>query len=1245
MKHFSGSASKVPEQGTVIEQHPRRQRTFLPSNNRSPSDAFNSPPRLVHRQTAADSELDRVVSDFENALESYRRRSVSPCNSDSAELAARWRKPSGSVAEVNERWQHCRQFNSLPRASSLVIMTERNRIYSRSNSNSPQRSAASSRCSSPRDDRSAYEVSEEMMETIRSLQKLSQMGDERDFRPICTGNVKDTTTTLVGDEEFRTQKTGFSNLSHLDVTGATVRLGIDEPIVRTSVAYETYSADGEAHGCGINTHSFGSIGQKDSDAIEIQKCMLSENSHDRPQETIGSSHPDTTNQPKPGHESVFSALGVIDDLLDSGGTSKGIVRLGIEEPIASCEVAYETTDSDKEGINQKATSNQSLCDGATVCDALEVIDDLLDSRATPNLGVRLGIEEPIARCVAAYETTDTGKNTGETISGGTSSVNAKATDVNLCSRDFVSENKADNNAAENRHDDNHSTPLEFHQQHQHIIKPDSRVTRDECSAHGTGKIGFDVILKEQPSSSVLNASQLNVSYESPPIRQSPSLSFSSVRLETITPSRPTSRHVPSQTSVVSRESVGTETDLTSLQVEQIQEKLRVLSAEQLLRNSSPSTREEATQLSEVDLGVNYVRGAFSFAESADFGVQVDISDKNAKSMAVPSSLKSLSSSDIVQGNTTSQPRLTRTVGTSCTLLVDTNAVSTAPAPRPSKAVGCQAVNTGVSRGTNTARNSQTEHKNKSTMTIGPKVRTVSCGQSTETRNQTSQTDCLKEPTPAAMEELRPANSNSLNLLSNSGSKASRIPRPCSSIFSATDSVEMPLRPASAEPLSTCQLHRSRSARHRNLSAASSDSTGSFGARSAVSGSGRTRRAAAAIDSELLLRRRGTITRSTSAASNLQRTFNSLRQRSSPLLDRRKTFHVSSPLTAFSKLQQKRYGQENILGNSPYSRDSIGPGGDTKRLLGTPELMDQLEEVLAKFDTRGSAVRGSDALLELQGLWFDTAAGKSASSDNVRYMIERMFERISKDLASHIVNMTDVNGNRVVHYAASHNNLPVLVVLLNSQLCDMNVPNRAGYTCLMLLALSCRDQQPTDDAEECSSIILDRKQPKRTYFDKSSYKDGDEKTRESTYREDHGWDRTPCGTGDLQPKEIEEVLQQHEEDKQIRAVMNSLNVNAIARTTGQTALMLAATHNRQRMVRFLLESSADVNIQDKDGSTALMCAAEHGHTLIVSQLLSAPGCQLQLTDNDGCTAQQVALLAGKRHIAVILDRHFSNRTHV
>lgn len=41
----------------------------------------------------------------------------------------------------------------------------------------------------------------------------------------------------------------------------------------------------------------------------------------------------------------------------------------------------------------------------------------------------------------------------------------------------------------------------------------------------------------------------------------------------------------------------------------------------------------------------------------------------------------------------------------------------------------------------------------------------------------------------------------------------------------------------------------------------------------------------------------------------------------------------------------------------------------------------------------------------------------------------------------------------MHYAVSHGNFDVVSILLDSKVCDINKPNKAGYTSVMLVSLA------------------------------------------------------------------------------------------------------------------------------------------------------------------------------------------------
>ena len=108
-------------------------------------------------------------------------------------------------------------------------------------------------------------------------------------------------------------------------------------------------------------------------------------------------------------------------------------------------------------------------------------------------------------------------------------------------------------------------------------------------------------------------------------------------------------------------------------------------------------------------------------------------------------------------------------------------------------------------------------------------------------------------------------------------------------------------------------------------------------------------------------------------------------------------------------------------------------------------------------------------------WFAVAGRKSSRAEYVNDFLDAL-ERLahSQILLRCVVNLLDNNvnkitesaylpfsviffyvlqGNSVLHYALSHNNLPVVGVLLDSKVSQVDLVNRAGYTALMLASLA------------------------------------------------------------------------------------------------------------------------------------------------------------------------------------------------
>ncbi|PIK43551.1 KN motif and ankyrin repeat domain-containing protein 1 [Apostichopus japonicus] len=180
-------------------------------------------------------------------------------------------------------------------------------------------------------------------------------------------------------------------------------------------------------------------------------------------------------------------------------------------------------------------------------------------------------------------------------------------------------------------------------------------------------------------------------------------------------------------------------------------------------------------------------------------------------------------------------------------------------------------------------------------------------------------------------------------------------------------------------------------------------------------------------------------------------------------------------------------------------------------------------------------------------WFELSSQENSEVEHVQGYLMSLAD-VSKAVLKKIINMADGNGNTALHYSISHGNFLIVNALLESGVCEVNKPNKAGATAIMLTALA-------------------------------------------SIQEERDW-------------------------RTVEKLFTNGDVNIRASQAGQTALMLAVSRGKVRMVQLLLQAGADVNVQDEDGSTALMCASEHGHLDIVKLLIAQQGCDININDNQG-----------------------------
>ena len=73
------------------------------------------------------------------------------------------------------------------------------------------------------------------------------------------------------------------------------------------------------------------------------------------------------------------------------------------------------------------------------------------------------------------------------------------------------------------------------------------------------------------------------------------------------------------------------------------------------------------------------------------------------------------------------------------------------------------------------------------------------------------------------------------------------------------------------------------------------------------------------------------------------------------------------------------------------------------------------------------------------------------------------------------------------------------------------------------------------------------------------------------------------------------------------IQEGADVNAVTKSGGYTALILAADNANTEMVKLLIDAEADVNAKDNNGRTALLAATwavYQGHTEIMELLREA-----------------------------------------
>ncbi|XP_074836239.1 KN motif and ankyrin repeat domain-containing protein 2 isoform X2 [Carettochelys insculpta] len=199
-------------------------------------------------------------------------------------------------------------------------------------------------------------------------------------------------------------------------------------------------------------------------------------------------------------------------------------------------------------------------------------------------------------------------------------------------------------------------------------------------------------------------------------------------------------------------------------------------------------------------------------------------------------------------------------------------------------------------------------------------------------------------------------------------------------------------------------------------------------------------------------------------------------------------------------------------------------------------------------------------------WLQLSCHREAAREAVAGRLAA-YGAISPRLLHCVVNMADRNGNTALHYTVSHSNFPLVQLLLETGLCTVDAPNKAGYTPIMLTALAA-----TRGEADMATI------------------------RQLLQRGDVNAKASQAGQTALM------LAVSHGRLDVVQALLAcGADVN-LQDADGSTALMCACEHGHAQIARLLLAAPACcVGLADHDGSTALSIALEAGHKDIAAML--------------------------------------------
>ncbi|XP_068948969.1 KN motif and ankyrin repeat domain-containing protein 4-like [Petaurus breviceps papuanus] len=187
-------------------------------------------------------------------------------------------------------------------------------------------------------------------------------------------------------------------------------------------------------------------------------------------------------------------------------------------------------------------------------------------------------------------------------------------------------------------------------------------------------------------------------------------------------------------------------------------------------------------------------------------------------------------------------------------------------------------------------------------------------------------------------------------------------------------------------------------------------------------------------------------------------------------------------------------------------------------------------------------------------WFRVSSRKSSSPSIVAAYLSE-FQPSNPSCLKMLVNLADDNGNTALHYSVSHSNFPIVKLLLDTGVCEVDRQNKAGYTAVMITPLASAE---TDEDMEVVGKLL---------------KQGNVNIQAAQ----GGQTALMLGVS-------------HDRGDMVKALLTCHADVNLQDNDGTTALMVAARHGNTDMVKVLLaHPGCNATLTNKAGHTALSMA--------------------------------------------------------